>query len=526
VSDQPQTLKRSPALPNHPRIVGSHSGLTGATSAIQSINPATGSPIASVLPDDAVTLDRAIRQADAAQRSWRLLPAPVRGEIIRRIGEAFRRERERLGGTITLEVGKIRAEGVGEIQECIDIADFATGLSRQLYGLAMHSERPSHRMYEQWHPLGTIGVITAFNFPAAVWAWNAMLAAVCGNAVLWKPSLLAPLTALAVLDVVHGVMESQELWRPVPSDSWVPTDLFGLLLGSDELIGEPLIADRRIPLISATGSCRMGRRVGQVVAARMGRTLLELGGNNAAIVLPDADMALVERAILFGAVGTAGQRCTTTRRLLCHRDVVEALVARLVSAFRAVRIGDPLDAETLMGPLIGPEAVERMGAALDRADAEGCEILCGGREGIARQARLHSGGAFVEPTIVRVPEGAECLVAREETFAPILYVFSVASVDEAIARNNEVDQGLSSALFTDSLRSAERFLSAAGSDCGIANVNLGTSGAEIGGAFGGEKDTGGGRESGSDSWRQYMRRQTCTINWGRDLPLAQGIVFG
>jgi len=521
VSDQ-QHLTRTALLPRHPRILAPDS----AAPAIRSVNPANGLAIAAVRPDDAASLDLAVRQAESAQQRWRLVPPPIRGEIVRRIGEAFRRERERLGEIISMEVGKIRAEGVGEIQECIDIADFATGLSRQLYGLTMHSERPSHRMYEQWHPLGTVGVITAFNFPAAVWAWNAMLAAVCGNAVLWKPSLRAPLTAVALLDVVHRVMADQELWRPSPEDSWVPSDLFGLVIGSDEVVGEPLIADRRIPLISATGSCSMGRRVGQVVAARMGRSLLELGGNNAAIVMPDADMALVERAVLFGAVGTAGQRCTTTRRLLCHRDVVEALVARLVTSFRAVRIGDPLHPETLMGPLIGPEAIEQMAAALDRAEAEGCEILCGGREGIARQARLHAGGHFVEPTIVLVPEGTDCQIAREETFAPILYVFSVASLDEAIARNNEVAQGLSSAIFSDSLRSAERFLSAAGSDCGIANVNLGTSGAEIGGAFGGEKETGGGRESGSDSWRQYMRRQTCTINWGRDLPLAQGIVFG
>lgn len=495
-------------------------------SALASRNPATGLPLAAVTLDDAESVETVLSRAVQAQRSWRMVPAPVRGEIVRRMGEAFRREKERLGEVISLEVGKIRSEGLGEIQECIDIADFATGLSRQLYGLSMHSERPSHRMYEQWHPLGVVGVITAFNFPAAVWAWNAMIAAVCGNAVVWKPSLLAPLTAVAVLDVAHGVLANQELWRPEPSEPWTPTDLLGLLIGSDEVVGERLIADRRVPLVSATGSCRMGRRVAQVVAARLGRTLLELGGNNAVIVMPDADMALVERAVVFGAVGTAGQRCTTTRRLYCHHEVVDALLARLVSAFRSVTIGDPLAPGTLMGPLIGAEAVERMAAALDRAEQEGCEILCGGREGISRQGRLHDGGAFVEPTIVRVPPGHDCEVAREETFAPILYVFSVSGLEEAIARNNEVDQGLSSAMFTDSLRAAERFLSAAGSDCGIANVNLGTSGAEIGGAFGGEKDTGGGRESGSDAWKQYMRRQTCTINWGRELPLAQGIVFG
>jgi len=483
--------------------------------------PATNSPIAGVALDGGAELESAITRTIAAQRHWRRVPAPQRGEIVRLIGEAFRDERDRLGELVTLEMGKLRAEGIGEVQECIDVADFAVGLSRQLYGLTMHSERPGHRMYEQWHPIGTVGVITAFNFPAAVWAWNAMIALVCGDTVLWKPSLLTPLTAIAMTDVAHSVLSTQTIFRP---DGVDPVDLLPLVIGTDSEVGEAMIADRRLPLISATGSCRMGRHVAQVVAGRLGRTLLELGGNNAIIVMPDADMELVVRGVLFGAVGTAGQRCTTTRRLLVHRDIVDEVTARLVDAYGQVRIGDPLDGKTLMGPLITPGAVDAMRSALQRAEAEGCTILCGGVAGIDRLADRP--GNFVEPTIVRVPDGADCAIAREETFAPILYVYSVASLDDAIEIQNGVDQGLSSAIFTDSVRSAERFLSADGSDCGIANVNIGTSGAEIGGAFGGEKDTGGGRESGSDSWKQYMRRQTCTINFSRDLPLAQGIEFG
>ncbi len=474
-----------------------------------SFDPATGEAIAAVRLDDEASYDAAVGRAVCAQRAWRMEPAPKRGEVVRQIGEALRREREALGALVSYEVGKIRAEGVGEVQEAVDIADFCVGLSRQLYGLSMHSERPAHRMYEQWHPLGTIGVITAFNFPCAVWAWNAMVAAVCGNAVLWKPSLAAPLVAVATTRIAHEVLRH----------NGVSTDLFPLVIGRDAEVGEALSADRRLPLVSATGSCRMGRHVAQRVAARLGRSLLELGGNNAILVMPDADPELVVRAVLFGAVGTAGQRCTTTRRLLVHTGVVDSLCERLVAAYGRIRVGDPLAEKTLMGPLISADAVTAMGAALSRVRSEGCEVLCGGLP-------LEGSGHFVEPAIVRVPRGADPAIAREETFAPILYVYEVADLDEAIARQNDVDQGLSSALFTDSLRSAERFLSAAGSDCGIANINIGTSGAEIGGAFGGEKDTGGGRESGSDAWKAYMRRQTCTINWGTDLPLAQGIEFG
>jgi len=497
------------------------SATRAGTDAVASENPATGEVIATIRLDRANDLDAAIRRADAVQRQWRMVPAPVRGEIVRRMGDAFREWKDDLGAIVTAEAGKIRAEGLGEIQECIDIADFAVGLSRQLYGHSMHSERPSHRMYEQWHPLGTIGVITAFNFPAAVWAWNAMIALVCGDAVVWKPSLLTPLTAMACTKVAHRVLKKQELFRPEVGDA---RDLLTLVIGNDAEVGERLVADRRLPLISATGSCRMGRRVGQVVAGRLGRALLELGGNNAIIVMGDADLDLAVRAVLFGAVGTAGQRCTTTRRLLCHASVADEMAKRLVRAYASVKIGDPSEDGVLMGPLISAQAVEQMRAALQRAEAEECSVLCGGRAGLDRFRG--SPGHFVEPTIVRVPKGRVPAVAKDETFAPILYLFTVDSLEQAIELQNGVDQGLSSAIFTDSVRSAERFLSHAGSDCGIANVNIGTSGAEIGGAFGGEKDTGGGRESGSDAWKQYMRRQTCTINWGRDLPLAQGITFG
>jgi len=484
-------------------------------------NPATGEPLAAVALQSAADYDAQVERSMLVQREWRMLPAPKRGEIVRRIGNAFREQEEALGELVSLEMGKIKPEGVGEVVECIDIADFSVGLSRQLYGLSMHSERPQHRMYEQWHPLGTIGIITAFNFPVAVWAWNAMVSAVCGNAQVWKPSLVTPLCAIAMTNVAHRVMREQDLFAPSQGD---PCDVFGLVIGRDEEIGEAMTADRRLPLISATGSCRMGRIVGSKVAARLGRTLLELGGNNAIIVEPDADMELVVRGVLFGAVGTAGQRCTSTRRLFVHSSLVDDLTDRLVKAYRQVPIGDPLAAGTLMGPLIHQGAVDAMRAAIEQAVAEGCEVLCGGLEGIERFAG--EPGHFVEPTIVRVPRGHAPRIVKDETFAPILYVHEYEDLADAIAAQNDVDQGLSSAIFTDSFRSAERFLSHAGSDCGIANVNIGTSGAEIGGAFGGEKDTGGGRESGSDSWKAYMRRQTCTLNWGTDLPLAQGITFG
>ena len=490
-------------------------------SLLASINPATGAAIAAVRLQSTQDLDATIARSSAVFAHWRNLPAPQRGEIVRRIGNEFRVLKEPLGELVSLEMGKIRTEGLGEVQEAVDIADFAVGLSRQLYGNAMHSERSRHRMYEQWHPLGPIGIISAFNFPCAVWAWNAFVAAACGDTCLWKPSLMTPLVAIASNEVARRVMREQDLFRPTGLD---PADVFTLIIGSDDQVGEPLLADRRIPLVSATGSCRMGRRVAQVVGARLGRTLLELGGNNAIIVHGDADLDLVTRAVLFGAVGTAGQRCTSTRRLLVHETIVDQVIARLAKAYQSIPIGDPLEAKTLMGPLIDARSIAAMRTAIEQAVAQGCTVICGGTAGIDRQAQRS--GFFVEPTILRVPKGQVPAITREETFAPILYVFSVRSLDDALQIQNGVDQGLSSAIFTDSVRSAEQFLSASGSDCGIANVNIGTSGAEIGGAFGGEKDTGGGRESGSDSWKAYMRRQTCTINWGGELPLAQGIRFG
>ena len=472
---------------------------------VLSLDPATGAPLARIRSATPAEYDQAITVASEAFLAWRRVPAPARGQAVRAIAGALREKKRALGALIARETGKIRAEAEGEVQEMVDVADFAVGLSRQLCGLSMHSERPQHRMLEQWHPLGVVGCITAFNFPAAVWAWNALLAAVCGDAVVWKPSEEAPLTAIAVTRIASEVLRAGG--HP---------PIFGLVCGGREL-GARMAADERVPLVSATGSCAMGRAVGEAVARRLGRSLLELGGNNAVVVMDDADLDLATRAVLFGAVGTAGQRCTTTRRLLAHRSVAGEIARRLVDAYARVTIGDPLDDRTLMGPLVSARAVEAMQAALATAKAQGGEVLCGGE-------RLPRPGFFVTPAIVRAPR--DLAIAKEETFAPILYLSEVDSIEDAVARNNEVRQGLSSAVFTRALASSERFLSAEGSDCGIANVNLGTSGAEIGGAFGGEKDTGGGRESGSDSWKAYMRRQTCTINFSRELPLAQGIRFG
>ena len=472
---------------------------------VVSANPATGEPIARVRQGSAADYQTVVRSAERAFESWRLRPAPQRGDVVRELGNALRVHQEDLGRLVALENGKILSEGLGEVQEMIDICDFAVGLSRQLYGLSMHSERASHRMYEQWHPLGPVGVITAFNFPVAVWAWNAALAAVCGDPVIWKPSHKVPLAALAVQHICHRVMESHGC-----------PGLFNLVVGSASEVGEQMLADRRVPLISATGSCRMGRRIAEVVGPRMGRTLLELGGNNAVAVLDDADLDLATRAVTFAAVGTAGQRCTSTRRLLLQKGIAREMTERLKRAYASVKIGDPLDPGTLMGPLIDEDAVRGMLLALERARAEGGELVQGGR-------RLERPGHFVEPALVRAR--ADMKIVQEETFAPVLYLIEVQDVEEAIAVNNGVPQGLSSAIFTRDLVAAEKFLSAAGSDCGIANVNLGTSGAEIGGAFGGEKETGGGREAGSDAWKLYMRRQTVTINHGKDLPLAQGVKF-
>ncbi|MGE3172640.1 MAG: aldehyde dehydrogenase family protein [Planctomycetota bacterium] len=473
-------------------------------------SPVDGSTVATVTMATAEDYAAASAAAHAAFLRWRELPAPQRGEFVRRIGNAFREKKELLGKLVTLEAGKIVQEGLGEAQECVDIADFAVGLSRQLYGLTIASERKHHHMRETWHPLGTVGVITAFNFPIAVWAWNSMLALVCGDACLWKPSLKTPLCAIAMTNIAAEVLGKE--WSALVS----------LVIGPDAVVGGALLDDPKVPLVSATGSTRMGRIVGPRVAQRFGRSLLELGGNNAITVLADADLDLAVRGTVFGAVGTAGQRCTTTRRLLVHKDVIDTLTERLAKAYSQCRIGDPFEATTLVGPLIDEASARNFEHALQQAKAQGAEIVCGGRR--AKVQDHLAGGAYVEPTIVRGELGLA--IANEETFAPILYVMPIDDVDQAIAANNDVPQGLSSAIFTGSVRAAERFLSATGSDCGIANVNIGTSGAEIGGAFGGEKETGGGRESGSDSWKAYMRRQTSTVNYGTDLPLAQGITFG
>ena len=474
---------------------------------IVSINSSTGEPIASVMLASEATCDHVVSASAAAFERWREVPAPKRGDLVRDLGNALREMKEPLGDLVSLEMGKIRAEGHGEVQEMIDICDFAVGLSRQLYGLTMASERPGHRMMEQWHPLGPVGVISAFNFPVAVWAWNSTLAAVCGDPTIWKPAEPAPLCGVAVQHICNRVMADHGV-----------TGIFSLLVGRGSSVGERLVRDPRVPLISFTGSTAVGRHVSEVVAGRFGRAILELGGNNAIVVCEDARLDLAIRAILFGAVGTAGQRCTSTRRLIVQKTIAAELIAKLVTAYQQVPIGAALDAKTLMGPLVNMPAVDKMFEAIDRAKAEGGEVVYGGKR------RPDIGPFFVEPTIIRMP--AQSTIVKDETFAPILYVMEYDTFDQAIAMHNDVPQGLSSAIFTKSMRRAEEFLSARGSDCGIANVNIGTSGAEIGGAFGGEKETGGGRESGSDAWKAYMRRQTNTVNWSDKLPLAQGITFG
>jgi aldehyde dehydrogenase (NAD+) len=470
-----------------------------------SYNPADGQPIASIIQADEDAYERVVAAAAETFKTWRMMPAPVRGEIVRDLGNELRTFKDPLGRLVSLEMGKILSEGLGEVQEMIDMCDFAVGLSRQLYGPTMMSERSRHRMYEQWHPMGVVGVVTAFNFPVAVWAWNAALAAVCGDTVIWKPSSDTPLTAIAVQHICNRVMER----HGVPG-------VFNLVVGPGRTVGERLINDKRVPLISFTGSTKMGRHVAETTARRFGRSILELGGNNAIIVAEDADIELAVRAILFAAVGTAGQRCTTLRRLFLQKKIASEVVDRLLKAYPSIKIGDPLDADVLMGPLVNGRAVEDHFAALDAIREQGGEILHGG-------GRIDGDGHFVEPTIVKATPDIE--MAREETFAPILYVFEYDDLGQAVHYHNSVDQGLSSAIFTSNLHTAEVFLSHEGSDCGIANVNIGTSGAEIGGAFGGEKETGGGREAGSDAWKAYMRRQTCTINWGGELPLAQGVKF-
>jgi aldehyde dehydrogenase (NAD+) len=470
---------------------------------LTSLNPATGEPLAKVKMAGPGDYETVVSHAAAAFADWRMMPAPKRGEIVRQIADELRAHKAALGALVSLEMGKILAEGLGEVQEMIDVADFAVGLSRQLYGLTMHSERPGHRMYEQWHPLGIVGVISAFNFPVAVWSWNAMIAAVCGNCVVWKPSEETPLTAVAVQKICNRVLERHGL-----------KGIFNLVIGPPNTIGETMTQDRRIPLVSFTGSTAVGRHVSEVVARRLGRSILELGGNNGIVVMDDADPNLALRAVVFGAVGTAGQRCTTTRRLYLQRGIAPKMTGGLLEAYRQVKIGDPLEEGTLMGPLVNRRAVDHMLDGMRRIREQGGEVLFGGERMM---------GNFVQPALVRVRPDMPIL--QEEIFAPILYLVEFGDLDEAIHLHNGVPQGLSSSIFTSSLIAAETFLSHRGSDCGIANVNIGTSGAEIGGAFGGEKDTGGGRESGSDSWRAYMRRQTNTINWSAQLPLAQGIQF-
>lgn len=472
-------------------------------------SPVDSHQITSFKECDAKTYQHVVAKATEAQKIWREWPAPKRGEVVRQIGQALRQNKESLGALVSYEMGKSLQEGLGEVQEMIDICDFAVGLSRQLYGLTMHSERPNHRMYEQWHPLGVVGIISAFNFPVAVWSWNAMIAAICGNACIWKPSEKTPATAQAVQNILEHVMKHNHL----------PEGLFCLVQGGRE-VGEWLSKDTQIPLISATGSTRMGKKVGEVVGARLGKTILELGGNNAIIVSEHANLDIALVAVLFGAVGTAGQRCTTTRRLIIQDSIYQTFKDKLVNAYKQLRIGNPLDSNNHVGPLIDQDAVQNYMNAIDQLKNEGGSVLYGHS---ILEGQGYESGCYVMPTICEGEPNYQ--IIQDETFAPILYLLKYSTLDEAVAIQNGVKQGLSSAIFTDNLQEAEAFLSAMGSDCGIANVNIGTSGAEIGGAFGGEKETGGGRESGSDAWKAYMRRQTNTINYGKTLPLAQGIKF-
>lgn len=473
-------------------------------------SPADGKLISAVRMATPEDYERVVQTAQEAFAEWRLLPAPKRGEVVRQIGNRLRENKEPLGRLVSYEMGKILQEGLGEVQEMIDICDFAVGLSRQLHGYTMHSERPEHRMYEQYHPMGLLGIITAFNFPTAVWSWNAMLAAVCGDVCIWKPSEKTPLTAIACQNILKGVLEENK----------VPEGVFSIIIG-DAAIGSLMAHDKRVPLISATGSTRMGQKVGEAVGARLGRALLELGGNNAIILTEHANLEMAFRAVVFGAVGTAGQRCTSTRRLIVHADRYEEVKERLIKVFGNLPIGHPLDPKTLVGPLIDKEAVKGFERALEAVQQEGGRLLVGGE---VLMGEGFESGTYVTPAVVEAENHYN--IVQEETFAPILYLIRyTGSVDNAIALQNGVSQGLSSSIFSSNLQQTEAFLSHWGSDCGIANVNIGTSGAEIGGAFGGEKDTGGGRESGSDAWKWYMRRQTNTINFGRELPLAQGVKF-
>ncbi len=484
---------------------------SGSGPVIEKISPIDGRSVARVRTGTDAEYDRVVKRAQEAFAKWRVTPAPVRGETVRQLGNALREAKTDLGQLVTIESGKIVAEGEGEVQEMIDICDFAVGLSRQLYGLTIQSERPHHRLMEQWHPLGVVGIISAFNFPVAVWSWNAALAAVCGDSTIWKPSEKTPLTALAVIRIAEKVC------RATGADPAI----FSLVIGDGPSIGQRLAEDRRVPLISATGSTRMGLSVSPTVHGRLGKSILELGGNNGLIVSKSADLEMATRAILFGAVGTAGQRCTSTRRVIMHKSVADKVQRQLLAAYKTVPIGNPLERSTLMGPLIDQTAVQMVQHSIQRLRDEGGEILYGGE---ALEGKDYPGGCYMKPCLAKAEPGYE--VVQHETFGPLLYLLTYDDFDEALAIHNGVRQGLSSAIFTNDMREAEKFVSAVGSDCGIANVNAGTSGAEIGGAFGGEKETGGGRESGSDSWKAYMRRQTNTINYSTELPLAQGIQFG
>ncbi|MFM2375260.1 MAG: hypothetical protein RLZZ165_357 [Bacteroidota bacterium] len=492
-------------------ITGLESGHAKAGAYVTVNSPADGCLLGSVQMAGQEEYAAVMAKAQAAFLHWRMVPAPKRGEIVRQMGDALRQNKEALGKLVTMEMGKIYQEGLGEVQEMIDICDFAVGLSRQLYGLTMHSERQMHRMYEQWHPLGVVGIISAFNFPVAVWAWNAMLAAVCGNVSVWKPSEKTPLTAIACLHIVQEVLRRNGL----------PEGIMSVVVG-DRAIGEAMSADQRVALVSATGSTRMGKAVAQAVAARLGKSLLELGGNNAVIITPHADLKLAIPAVVFGSVGTCGQRCTSTRRLIIHESVYDSVKESLLKAYTSLRakVGHPLGKNTLIGPLIDRQAVATMQHRLEEVHKEGGRLIFGGE---VLTGSGYETGTYVVPAIVEARNGFASV--QEETFAPILYLLKYKTMDEAIALQNDVPQGLSSSIFSENMKEVEHFLSAKGSDCGIANANIGTSGAEIGGAFGGEKETGGGRESGSDAWKAYMRRQTNTLNWSEDLPLAQGIVF-
>ncbi len=493
---------------NHGISTG-QSGWEGGGALLESFSPVDGLKISGVRQGVRTDYDRVVETAGLAFKTWRSIPAPKRGEVVRQVGVKLREYKQELGTLVSYEMGKSLQEGLGEVQEMIDICDFATGLSRQLYGLTMHSERPQHRMYEQWHPLGVVGIISAFNFPVAVWSWNAMIAWVCGNVCVWKPSEKTPLTAIACQHIIRDVLKAND----------VPEGVSCMVAGGRE-VGEWLAQDPRIALVSATGSIPMGRSVGEAVARRLGKSLLELGGNNAIIVTPTADLKVAIPAIVFGAVGTAGQRCTSTRRLIVHESIFDEVKSRLVKAYGQLKIGNPLDSANHVGPLIDRQAVVQYQNAVEQIRQAGGTFVV---EPGLREGEGYASGCYVSPCIAEVEN--HWAIVQHETFAPILYLIRYSDSDEAIALQNDVPQGLSSAIFTTDLRDAERFLSFAGSDCGIANVNIGTSGAEIGGAFGGEKETGGGRESGSDAWKAYMRRQTNTINYGSALPLAQGIKF-